>query len=178
MIFAKTNLYGLDAKIYELQEFIENELPWLNTNPDVHIYGKIYPNPNKDNAMIPEAFCNKKEYKQIFVDDNITATIGFYQVGNRAIDGFINNTDLEVICTVDLGRLFSGDSRDDERALMEFVRVLRRAPVNEVIEVKEGIPAVFSDFFNENIKFNNMQDWYVFSVRVNVEYEADLCATL
>jgi hypothetical protein len=175
MIYAKSVTYGLDAKIYELQQDFEDQLPWQCENQEVSIYGKIYPNPDSKNQIIPEAYIDENEYRQIFVDDKIPATIGFLVIGNRVTENSKNRVNVDVIVTVNLDKIYTGRNRDDEKALLEVMRVIRSGTSIEALEIKEGVENVFSGFYIDNILFNNMQPWYVFSVNIDLEYEDDLC---
>ena len=181
MIYAKTTTYGLDTKIKQIQQALQDDLPWFDVSgmqdTDIAIYGKVYTNVDDKNRPIPEAYKSGNEYTQIFVNDKIACTIGFILNGNRVITNGKNTTSLDIVCTLNLDRIYGVNERDDEKALIEFKKVLMNDNTIQVFnEVKETVPVVFEGFYYDNIKFNDMQPWYVFSLNVDVEYFSDYCA--
>lgn len=178
MIYAKDTTYELETKIKFIQEALNDELPWFDTvsDSDVVIYNKIYRNPDSEGNIIPEAYTTAGEYKQIFVDDRVAASIGFLPTGNRSVVDGYNTVTVDIICTVNLSKIYPGTTREDERALHDVLSTLREDNmITEINEVKEGVPNVFSGFFTDNIKFNNMQPWYCFSINADMEYNDSNC---
>lgn len=178
MIFAKSTRYGLDTKIYRLQEVLQDELPWFDNvaDADVEIYGKLYRNIDSNGNTIAEAYVSGNEYTQVFVNDKVAATIGFLVTGNRNLTDYVNSANLDIVCSVRLDKIYGANTRDDEKALFELIKVIRTDnSVLGVNEAREGIANVFSGFYTESIRFNGMQPWYVFAVNVDVEYVNDLC---
>jgi hypothetical protein len=183
MIYAKSVTYGLDSKIKKMQTALQDYLPWFNedgvSDTDIAIYGKLYRNPDPENRMIPEAYKSDTEYSQVFVDDKIGATIGFLPIPNRSISDNKYLQNIDIICTINLTKIYGANERYDELALQQFINALNQDnSIHELIEVKEGITNVFGEFYNENIKFNNMQPWYVFSVTAAIEYVNDYCPSV
>jgi hypothetical protein len=82
-VFAKNTTYGLETRIKEFQEYLNNNLPnyWSG---ELEIYGICYPvikNVNGTDITVPEAYKGtgrqNKEYKEVFINDNVAASIGF-----------------------------------------------------------------------------------------------------
>lgn len=180
MIFSKAENYGLDSKILQLQSAFQNDLPWFDidgiTDSDIEIYGKLYAQPDDRDRLILEAYKSGKEYTQIFVNDRVVSTIGFFPIPNRTVTDYKNVAEIDCICTANIEKLYPG-TRDDEKILSQFLNVLREdGSVTDIPEVREGIRNVFSGFYFDNMKFNGMHPWYVFSARCEVEYFDNYCS--
>lgn len=182
MIIAKTNTYGLDKEIKKLQTFINGRLSseqeWgdssIGWEGTVNIYGLLQKT-ERENGTILEAWTgtdtNKKEYTQVFINDNITASIGFVEVGTRSIIG-VKSTTIDCIVSMLLNKAYPNEAeRQDEYAIMKFERVLNEYNGNiELTELRKGINDVFSGYYTGNIKHRDMHPWLVFSLRMNIEY--------
>jgi hypothetical protein len=173
-VVAKDTVLGLETSVKQFQEYINSKLTWAGTN---NVYGLLYPI-NSDSGTVLEAYIGnglqKKEYAQVFINDTITSSIGFLEVGNRNLSSGHNAT-VDIICTMRLDKAYSSNDRQDERALLEFERIIvGYYAVKEIVELKLGIELVFSGFYIENIKHNDMHPWLVFSMRVVLTYKDDL----
>jgi len=171
-VIAKITAYGLDKIIKLIQTNIDNKLRWLDT---VNIYGKVQ-RTEKEEGFYPEVWSSENEYKEIFIDDNVGAIIGFYVKSPRTIDGYYKDVEVDVICTCDLKKIFGNTNRDDERAFNELFDILASTTyVDSLNSMKEGIENVFTDFDTSLIKYRDMQPFYVFSININIRYSSDDC---
>lgn len=173
-VFAKDITYGLETTIKHLQEHIDSKLTWSGNN---NIYGLIHRNSSED-GIIPEAYIgsgsNNKEYKQVFVNDKLTSSLGFLESGDRdLVNG--RNVDIDVIVTMRLDLAFPDDLRNNELAMLQFERILKSFyAINTVESSKQGIENVFSEFYYDNIIYRDMHPWLVFSMRVNLFYNDNI----
>ena len=183
-VFSKNTNYGLDSTVYEIQHHIDskiaynattNALGWRGT---VNVYGLCYPTINDGNRVL-EAYIGtgtkNKEYSRIFVNDKITASIGFVEVGDRDLSD-TRNVNVDVIVTMRLDLAYNSNLRNDELAMLQFERVLESFyGIYEVESSKTGIEDVFSGYYFGDILNRDIHPWLVFSMRVNLKYEDDIC---
>jgi len=178
MIHAKQDRYGLDAKIYQMQLALQEDLSWQDCAGDeaIAIYGKIQKTLNSNRQPIPEVWTCHNEYRQPFIEDTKAAEIGFLVTGARDLSGSKRRVNLDIICTVNLDKIYGNRVREDEKALSEFIKAIEREGAHDSInQVKEGISEVFTGFYTDDIVHRDMQPWYVFSVSIGVEYFDDFC---
>ncbi len=173
-VIAPATTYGIDTKIKQVQNYLDDGLTW--TTPLV--YGRIYRNlkqVNESDVVIPEVYSSSKEYKQIFIDDKSNAQIGFY-VTSR--DGAEYTAEVDIIFTGNLIEIYGASAlRLDEKAIVEAKRVLIDSGLLELLPggFKYGIAEVFNDFEQSQIKHRDMHPFFVFSYSCLVPYTEDFC---
>ena len=180
MSISKDIVYGLEQRIYLLQYHLNDNLAWFDNVSDskIEIYGKIQPtqkNINGTIATIPEVPISKKDYKNPFINDNTSGIIAFL-VQNRTIGTYLNKATLKAIFTVKLTEIHNDNERNQERALSEAYKALDSSDLCDIIGVEEHIPTVFSSFRQDEIRFRDMQPWFVFAYIITVDYEDYLCS--
>jgi len=170
MVIAKANTYGLEFFIKVVQNDLDTELSWLGER---RVYGKLQPT-IREGKVIPEAYIGgNKEYSEIFTNDKVASTIGFY-VKSREVNNYITTAVIDVIFTVNLKEIFGNDLRDDERAIDDAVKILTESQyVSSLKQVKEYIPEVFADFDKTRIAHRDMEPFYVFSIGIDLTYREE-----
>src|SRR3972149_1217820 len=144
MIYAKDNLYGLDAKINLIQRMLEKKLSlkWGS----LEIYGIIQEN-IKNGNLIPEVYTENGEYKELFFDDKVPAQICF-RVLSRTVNNSSYTASVDVIFNTTLYGIHPNDNRETEKAMLEAYNVLLKCGyVNTISGIKEGISNVYSGFY-------------------------------
>ena len=170
--YYKTTTYGIDKIIKSVQLHLKNKLKWSGV---VDIYGKVE-RTEKERGFTAEVWTSNKEYKEIFINDKVDAVIGFYPKTTRPIDGYNQEVVVDVICTCNLTKIFANTNRDDEKAIMDLLKVLKSANyVNSADQIKVTIPTVFSDFDTSLIKHRDMQPLFVFSIEITIKFQEDDC---
>lgn len=168
-VFAKSTAYGLESKIKDAQSVLNTYLSskWSGT---LHIYGLIDRN-LKNGVFIPEAY-DDKEYKQIFVNDKVSGTIGFY-VTNRDYSDFMPSASVDAIFTVNIKDIHGNDLRNKDLAQIQARDALLKTGAFTIIgDIKEGIEEVFADFDQEQIKYRDMHPFYIFSFECELTYSS------
>ena len=166
MIFAKTAPYGLDAQLKRLQTYLNAHLPWVG---DLEVYGKIEPT-LKDKAVIPEVYVSGVEYREMFVNDKVTATVGFI-VKERDFENNKPFAKVDAVFTVNLKKAYATNLREDELCLIDAKEALKKSMlVGSIGKIKTGIVDVFNGFDKERIKHRDMQPWFVFSFEIEIMY--------
>ena len=167
MIYAKTTVYGLDAQIKLIQTALDKLLPWSGT---VEIYGKIQKT-LRDEKVIPEVYISGSDYKELFVNDKVSATIGFIVKDRVYLDIYKPNSKVDVVFTVNLEKIHANSTREDERCLIEAKNALKKTMLfNSISAIKTGIDEVFTGFDRDRIKHRDMQPWFVFSLETEITY--------
>lgn len=170
-IFTKDTRYGIEQSVYLIQDILESELTWSG---NVNIYGLLFKNKDNDGNTILEAWVNKgvnkREYRQVFNDDKLTATIGFIETDRDIINYRVT---IDVIFTINLEKAYNQKVRDNERAYIEAHRAIEKA--HQVTDFKRGIDDVFAGYRTDNIQFLDMQPFDVFSFTIEVPYNNTTC---
>lgn len=183
-VFAKDTVYGLETTIKDLQGHINNKIAYNATyNPlgwqgTVNVYGICYPTYRNGNKIL-ESYkgtgIKSTEYGEIFINDKVTASIGFVEVGDRRMED-VMNVDVDIITTMRLDIAYNSDLRNDELAMLQFGNVLKSFyGIYNIIGLKIGVDDVFAGYYFDNIIHNDIHPWLVFSMRVNLKYENDIC---
>jgi len=179
MIFVRSNIYGVDAQIYNIQRTLQNNLPWFTANGgnvannQVLIYGRIYRNESNE-GLRAENYLDKKDYADKLNLDSTAAQIAFNIISRTSSTG-ISKAVIDVIFTVNTFTIYNNESYETERILLDAIKAVGpyRNKINGTI--KEGIASVFSGFYIEDRKFSDMSPYYVFSIPIEVTYSNNLC---
>jgi len=169
-VFAKDTVYGVEGAIKEIQTALNTTLItgalWDGT---VNIYGKIQEN-EKKGVLIPEVWVSGNEYKDVFFNDKISGSVAF-DITNEDTSGYTTEVNLDVIFTLRLDKIYSDSSRLDEKAINQARKVLiANGRVAGIDKINRGIKSVFSNFYGETIKYENMHPWLVFSFSIITNY--------
>ncbi len=76
MIYLKENPVGIDIQIQRMQQHLYDKLV-ASWNCDVVSYGRVYLD-DKDGSIIPKAYLQKGEYKNVLSDDTIKGVHFFF----------------------------------------------------------------------------------------------------
>ena len=169
MIFAKTTPYGIDKKLKAVQTSLNSQLSklWLGT---IEVYGKIEPTKRND-KIIPEVYVSGTEYREIFVNDRVTATIGFI-VKDRAVANNLVTAKIDIVFTVDLKKAYGVSLREDEKAIIQAKKAVEKSMLcGAITKINTGIDDVFKGFDRERVKHRDMQPWLVFSLETEITYD-------
>jgi hypothetical protein len=176
MIIQRINPKGLDLKIYSFQQELDKVLchqliPRLNWQGDIAIYGKVQKTARaSDQLTIPEAYMANGEYTQPFVDDTKAASLGFY-VSNQSVQTHAPIADIDLICTVDLNKIYLNSNREDWKAVMQVYNIIQ-ASVIELGQIREGLNDVFRGFTGmKNYQPSEISNWFIFSINFKTTFD-------
>ena len=132
---------------------------------------RAYKNETKD-GIIPEIYDGKKEYRDIYFDDNVSAN-SFFLVDDSRTGDKKYSIIISVIFQLKLNKIFPLiDHRADEEAHRDVLNVLERNPTQAKIQsLITGIDNVYSGLRVDQVEFDNMQPFHVFRVDMEVNYE-------
>lgn len=164
-VHSKLNPIGIDKVLYKLQLKI-NELEWDN----IDVYGRFYIN-ERNEKKIAEAYIGDGEYKEVLLDDLKIAVFGFF-VGDTRSGLNMIKTPVDLVCSVDLSRIGVSTDRNDEEALREVVRIIKRNTLlSHERDIKTGLDNVFSRISTEQFKFRDMHPYFNFSIGFDIVYK-------
>lgn len=171
MIFTKDNPVGIDFMINKMQNKLDS-LTWT----DPYIYGRVYLNTDRNGKILAEAHVggNKKYEKDIFVDKKKSAVIGFVPRGQVDFDitGKIQTATVDVVCSINLDKIYSTSNRNDEEALQTILLIIQKSSGWLPIGIrKENVKDVFNFMDTENITFRDMQPFANFAISCKVNYK-------
>lgn len=174
MIYANKTRYGIDAKIYLLQTYLDAKLNAIWNSPIV-IYGRVYAN-EKETGTIPEVWSENGDYKQIYLNDKNAATVCFI-VTERNIQTKGNvKANIDIVFSINLKQILGTSERADELAMLQVIDLIRKSQLAKTSgEIKEGIANVFPGYNIDAIKFRDMQPYAVFSIPCEIHYNENLC---
>lgn len=166
----KVNPVGVDKVIDKIQD----KLSKLFIGVDWIVYPRAYPNPKKISlrSKVPEFF-EDLEYYEIFMDDNHAMTSFFIVSSERPYDNGIFKTDISLVFQIsELSKLFPSITH---RADEEFNRVIINSLRNqyEYKGMTTEIQNVYREFDKEEIRLDNMNEFYVVRFNFNVDYYYD-----
>jgi hypothetical protein len=169
MIYAKEKPIGIDAQILKFQQKLES-LGWSNAA----VYGRLYLNERRG-LSIAEAYTSNGQYSEVFIDDKRNATFGFIVSGNREGLSFVNSN-VKLICSVNLERLYITSERMDEECMLSVISAISPLLLSDNEgEIITNMEDVFSGISTERFKHRNMHPWLNFALTFNVSYLNGLC---
>lgn len=158
-----SNPRGKDKVFKQFQEELYDALSEIY-DFDIVGYPRIYKN-QKSGSFIPEWF-NGEDYEELYLDDSVPYTFFFLESDDSFTDDsdFLTN-EISVCFAVNL-ESFSFSTREDARAENDAFWAIDRC-VNVDFEktgIRRTIPNVFRGYDTNQIQYNDMQPWHVFSV--------------
>ncbi len=170
--------FGIDSAIKRIQSQLYSELigRWsLTENPSTRIngYGRVYKNP-KNFSKVPEAYIGKREYEDVFYDDNADANFFFLVSENSASsDQIVFTNDVKIVFCLDLERCISGNDRMDALAHRDVIEILRNIPSKGIYAItgyETGLERIFSGYSTTGIKYDDLQPYHCFAVNITLNY--------
>jgi hypothetical protein len=125
MLYIKNNPVGIDKPIISLQRVLFSTLKtkWGLTDQKYNSFGRAYRN-KTDNGFIAEVFSGGNDYREVYFDDNVSAT-SFFGTGQESpVDGTLVTANVHLVFFVDLTKIKSGTNRNDEEARLDVFNVL------------------------------------------------------
>jgi hypothetical protein len=174
MIIANTNPTGIEYKLSELQTVLESVLcnpidtrfNWIGT---VKIYNKVQKLTQKDKTL-PEVYLSKGEYIQPFLDDTISASIGF-SVNSETVTNHVPSANIDLIVTVDLVKIYGNTNRAVSKCINQVYNAIQNQ-VYKLGPIKEGINDVFNKYSGIKDLFPaEMSNWLVFSINFDLLFD-------
>jgi len=166
---------GVDRDIDRINEHIFNELDWESISGVTHEANhRAYLNKIVDgNLRIPELFNPAtKDYEESYFNDNVAASSFFITDDTRTGSRKYKIT-VSIIFQLKLEEIFPLiNHRADEEAHVDVLNALEDNPTGaKIIGLVTDIDKVYEGLNVSNIKFTDMQEFHVFRVDMDLNYE-------
>jgi len=173
----KNNPVGIDLRISEFATVLYNHLlaKWnLNANT-LNVFGRAYRNQTVD-GYIPEVFMGK-DYRDVFIDDKVSATVFFGTKETYKMDSAGYDT-VEVFCIVmtNLDKIKLVGQRQDEETKLDVELIANKGLYGfQPTSTMTGLDTVFSEYSGwrkkDGIKYRDQHPFYNFRLNFNVTYK-------
>lgn len=174
-LVSKTAPIGIDIPVDKIQRALYTDLvtngPWLSYES----YHRAYENDHEE-GIRPEVFTTNNDYKEVFMDDAFNVTSFFIVDQDRLINnGEEFRSDISIIFQVQLDKLLPLVlHRADEEFNNQVSNVLSNLGYGyELLGMEQGIDNVFAEFDQDQIKYEDLQPYYVVRFNLSVPYSYD-----
>ena len=156
---------GIDKVIDDIQNLLNTELLWS----DFNCYPRIYKE-ETEQGIKPMNYVGNGDYRDVFFNDNIDGSCFFYPEDKRTgVNGYFTNVKLSIVFQIKLNKLYPIIThRADEESHNDVILALRKKGQYELIELVVGYKNVYSEFDTSLVKYDDISDYHVFRVDLNV----------
>lgn len=178
MLILKSNPRGIDTSIQRLQTELHNQLMcvWQMGEDDYKCFGRAYAN-QAQNGIVPEAYTGGIEYREVMLDDTLTA-ISFFVTTPRTIltPGEDAKTNVGLVFHVNLEKLKKYlPHRADEEAHTDVYRILQDSSFTfQTVDLVTGIASVYAEFAgirrDEGLKYGDLHPYHCFRFNLTINY--------
>ena len=169
MNYTIENPKGIDKQIQTIQTALFDNIGWNNIN----VFGRVHRNQSKEKGLVPEFYVGKNEYKDVFINDKINATICFIDDENhKALTGGLFDTEVKIVFCVNLNKIKNSIShRADMEVEIDAIKIINKHKILSVTGFEKGVEAVFKGFNVDHIKLSDMQPFHVFAIVGRLKYK-------
>lgn len=173
-----TNPKGIDKEIQFSQTDLFKGLNWGN----IDVYGRIRKNPKVSNAgnvsYQPEAYIGGSEYRDLYINDEVNATICFIEDEDHDTDQFGVFFTVNVKCVVMLNLKTCYPNiahRADSEAQIDVIKQLQKNKMFTINGIEKGLQNIFQGFDIDKITTDDMHPYHVFAIIGNLKYKIIDC---
>ena len=166
--YTKDNPVGVDVAIQKIQNNLYKNLDWYNCD----LYGRVY-KLKSEKGIVPRAFINNEEYKDVFTDDRKTSTIFFTDEDKHTTkEGIRFECNVKIIFMVDLKKAMPKiKHRADMEVESESIELIRKCSNFKINQIEKGVDQVLKEFTKENLEKTDMQPFHVFAISGILTYQ-------
>ena len=173
MVIAAAHRYGIDVHVKRIQDYLDSKLTPIWGN-DVNIYGRLH-DVDVETGKVLAVYDVKNDYKQVFINDKVNATIGF-RIDSRSVNSNRHLATIDVIFSVNVKEAYGENDFNDEKALMHAYKFIDNSGlVRQITGIKQGIDNVLAGYFNDGIKHGDMSPRAMFAITCDIEYFLNAC---
>ena len=173
----KSNPVGIDKQIALFATVLYNDLKakWSLNDSSLNVFGRAYRNQTTD-GYIPEVFMGK-DYRDVFLDDKVSATVFFGLKETVRIDNAGYNTaEVFAIFMINLDKIKQQGQREDEEAKLDVELIANKGLYSFLpTSTMTGLDTVFSEYSGwrkkDGMKFRDQHPYYNFRLNFNVTYK-------
>ena len=148
MLYTKNDPVGLDKPIQRLQEYLHGKLLalWGIDTSQYQAYGRCYRN-QKDEGYVAEVYVGGNEYKEVYVDDTVSALSFFGISGDTEVD-IANTASIHLVFFVNLEKLKPAiGHRGDEEVRVDVLNLVKGGIYGfNLTEISTGIERVLQEY--------------------------------
>jgi len=171
MIHLKANTSGIDCEIQDMQRVFHDALS--AQFPNVEAYGRLY-RKERISGTYPEWFNSSTgDYEIIYLDDTKDVIISFIDGEEHTTqDGFTYVAPLKIIFWFNTDRIANTEYGDSEAQRLASV-ILNTEIFNTFTydRLQKQVRSIYSGFNINDVKFENMHPYHVFSLNINLTYQ-------
>jgi len=182
MLYTKISPVGIDIQIQRLQTLLFAKLPaiWGISDTLYECYGRCYRN-QKDEGYVAEVYKGNNEYKEVYVDDRISA-ISFFGLTDQTIDmNKVNKAEVHLIFWVDIKKVKPALlHRGDEEVRKDVEQIIKNKYGFQLSGIDLGIENVLRDYpgsleSDKVIKYRDMHPFHCFRFNFDLLYNISQC---
>lgn len=184
MNYTITNPVGIDKEVQYTQGLLFENLKnkWksegINPNTTLDVFGRIRKNPIV-NGFCPEAYVGDGEYRELFLNDEVSATICFIEDEKDHTTDDFNEfyfADGKFVVMMNLKKCYPNiDHRADQEAQIDVIAHIKRNKMFEITGVQKGIPDIFKGYNIDKITLDDMQPFHIFAITGTMKYKINNC---
>jgi len=164
-LIQKISPVGIDTLIDSIQEEFYNSISWTASSGEYESYHRAYKNQD-DIGKLPEVFIGGSDYKEVFMDDNFSASSFFMVDDRRTINNGLADSTFHIVFQVLLDELYPAvKHRADEEAHQEAIQILEGMAYGfEVTDLEVGIENVYRSLAFSDKHCDDLQPYHVFKI--------------
>lgn len=178
MNYTITNPKGIDQQIQFSQTDLFKGLKWEN----IDVYGRVRKNPirskNKTVTYFPEAYIGNNEYRDLYLNDAVNATICFIENEDHDTDefGVYFTADVKCVVMLNLKNCYPNIAhRADSEAQIDVIKQLEKNKMFTINGVEKGIQNIFQGFNIDKITTDDMHPYHIFAIVGTMKYKIIDC---
>jgi len=166
-----SNTNGIDCAIQDMQVNIYDALLVHDSINSVEGFGRVYRNQTKD-GIIPEYYVGNGDYREVYLNNTWDVSFSFIPGDNHTTtDGIVYNVPVKIVFWFNLDKIDT-TNRADAEAQRIVSQIIKYELTNTYLAtgIETGINNIFSGFKVDQILFDNMQPYHVFSFNMDLSY--------
>lgn len=172
---------GIDEQIQYTQGILYKSLKqkWktegLNPDATLDVFGRIRKNPINPAGYYPEAYIGRGEYRDLYINDEVNATICFIEDDKDHDTDDMNQfyfADGKFVVMMNLKKCYPDiDHRADTEAQIDVINEIKKNKMFSITGVQKEIKNVFKGFNIEKIMTDDMQPFHIFAITGTMKYK-------
>lgn len=176
----RTNPVALDAAIAKHQDALWSTIK-IGGSPIVNweSYDRVYKNYKKSTGLIPEHFTGGKDYKEVFYNDNFDLTSFYIADDSSDLSSGDGVTTVSLIVQANLSNLYPAIAHRADEELRNLFTYASNIYWNydsfALQEIETSIDRVYREFYQNNIRLDDMSEKHCFRMNFTVKYTPECC---
>lgn len=175
-LIQKISPVGVDALIDNIQEEFYNAISWTSASNGYESYHRAYKN-ESNLGKIPEVYTSNDDYKEVFMDDQFSATSFFLVDDRRSLTDGLQSVKINIIFQVLLDEIYpSITHRADEEAHNDALTLLQSMYWDfKTTDLEVGVDNVYKKLAFNDKDCDDMHPYHVFmiSLESNLQLQCD-----